>query len=103
MVHESRLLANSLVHEAIDVIPRLTSVRTRIACPANCRVASTTFGPRSSERAPIDTRTPSTTHRLGKCDREPGDIVVADEECIVVVPWEDAEDVYEDWRRVIDH
>lgn len=32
----------------------------------------------------------------------PGDIVVADEEGIVVIPWQDAEDVYKAWRKVAD-
>lgn len=31
----------------------------------------------------------------------PGDIVVADEQGIVVIPWQDAEDVYEAWCRVV--
>jgi regulator of RNase E activity RraA len=29
----------------------------------------------------------------------PGDIVVADAEGIVVIPWQDAEDVYSAWRE----
>jgi regulator of RNase E activity RraA len=33
----------------------------------------------------------------------PGDIVVADAEGIVVIPWRDAEDVYSAWRRVLDY
>jgi regulator of RNase E activity RraA len=33
----------------------------------------------------------------------PGDIVVADAQGIVVIPWQDAEDVYSAWRRVLEY
>ncbi len=33
----------------------------------------------------------------------PGDIIVADAEGIVVIPWQDAEDVYNAWRRILDY
>lgn len=33
----------------------------------------------------------------------PGDIVVADAEGIVVIPWQDAEDVYSAWRKVLEY
>jgi regulator of RNase E activity RraA len=33
----------------------------------------------------------------------PGDIVVADAEGIVVIPWQDAENVYNAWRKILEY
>jgi 4-hydroxy-4-methyl-2-oxoglutarate aldolase len=85
-------VAGVIVNGGVRDVDETRALALPLFARAVCPMASASSGP-GEVNFPI---------ACGGVVVHPGDIVVADEEGIVVVPRADAEDVYRAWRRVVD-
>jgi regulator of RNase E activity RraA len=89
----SRGIAGAIIDGATRDTDESQSAGLPVFARAICPMGSTAKGP-GELNFPI---------ACGGIAVHPGDVVVGDAEGIVVIPWQDAEDVYSAWRRVMEY